>query len=84
METPGGLLQESIKRRKVMEVYDDGAFSVFHTSYGMYSSKDKDGVGLCCGLVKEDVIFWSREHLNGFQNSWASTTDTKLGDVVKL
>ena len=67
-----------------IEVYDDGAFSVFYTSYGMYSSRDKDGVGLCCGLSKEDVIFWSREHLNGFANSSVTVTNTKIGDAVKL
>ena len=67
-----------------MEVYDDGAFVLFYTSYGMYSSKDRDGVGLCCGLDKEAVIFWSREHLNGFENSWATVTNTKVGDAVKL
>ncbi len=67
-----------------MEVYDDGAFSVFCTSYGMYSSRDKNGVGLCCGLVKEDVVFWSREHLNGFANSTVTVTNTKVGDAVKL
>ena len=67
-----------------MEVYDDGAFSVFYTSYGMYSSRDKNGVGLCSGLVKEDVVFWSREHLNGFANSSVTVTNTKIGDAVKL
>ena len=67
-----------------MEVYDDGAFSVFYTSYGMYSSRDKNGVGLCSGLSKEDVVFWSREHLNGFANSSVTVTNTKIGDAVKL
>jgi len=67
-----------------MEVYDDGAFVLFYTSYGMYSSKDREGVGLCCGLDKDAVVFWSREHLNGFQNSWATVTNTKVGDAVKL
>ena len=67
-----------------MEVYDNGAFSVFFTAYGMYSSRDRDGVGLCCGLDKEAVIFWSREHLNGFQNSTATVTNVKVGDAVKL
>jgi len=67
-----------------MEVYDDGAFVIFYTSYGMYSSKDREGVGLCCGLDKDAVVFWSREHLNGFQNSWATVTNTKVGDAVKL
>ena len=67
-----------------MEVYDDGAFVLFYTSYGMYSSKDREGVGLCCGLDKDAVVFWSREHINGFQNSWATVTNTKIGDAVKL
>ena len=67
-----------------MEVYDDGAFVLFYTSYGMYSSKDREGVGLCCGLDKDAVVFWSREHINGFQNSWATVTNTKVGDAVKL
>tara|TARA_R110001592_G_scaffold6507_3_gene34859 strand:+ start:3686 stop:3910 length:225 start_codon:yes stop_codon:yes gene_type:complete len=67
-----------------MEVYDDGAFSVFYTSYGMYSSRDKNGVGLCSSLSKEDVVFWSREHLNGFANSSVTVTNTKIGDAVKL
>ncbi len=71
-------------REEKMEVYDDGAFSVFYTSYGMYSSRDKDGVGICSSLSKEDVIFWSREHLNGFANSSVTVTNTKIGDAVKL
>ena len=71
-------------REEKMEVYDDGAFSVFYTSYGMYSSRDKNGVGICSSLSKEDVIFWSREHLNGFANSSVTVTNTKIGDAVKL
>lgn len=67
-----------------MEIFDDGAFTVFKTGYGMYSSRDREGVGLCCGLVREDVIAWSREHLNGFQNSTAYVTNVKVGDAVKL
>ena len=57
-----------------IEYYDDGAFMVIHTRFGLYSSRDRDGQGITCGLDKEAVIFWSREHLNGFQNSWASNT----------
>ena len=54
------------------EQYDDGAFVVYTTRWGTYSSKDKHGNGLVCGLDKEAVIFWSREHLRGFPNSWVS------------
>ncbi len=67
-----------------MEVYDDGAFTVFYTRFVLYSSRDKEGKGLTCGLDKESVVFWSREHLNGFANSWASTTTTKTTDGYKL
>ena len=55
------------------ETYDDGAFSVFHTRWGTWAAKTSDGVGICSGLDKDAVIFWAREHLNGFQLSWAST-----------
>ena len=67
-----------------MEVYDDGAFTVFFTRFGMYSSRDKEGKGLTCGLDKEAVIFWSREHLNGYQNSDKIVTNVKFlgGDTL--
>ena len=67
-----------------LEIFDDGSFSVFKTKYGMYSSIDREGKALVSGLSKEDVIFWSREHLNGFQNSTVTVTNTKIGDAVKL
>lgn len=67
-----------------MEMYDDGAFSIFKTKYGMYSSIDREGKALVSSISKEDVIIWSREHLNGFQNSTASVTNVKIGDAVKL
>lgn len=61
-----------------IESHDDGAFTVFTTRFGTFSSKDKEGNGLCCGLSKEDVIFWSREHLNGFANSTMLVTNTSI------
>ena len=67
-----------------MEVYDDGAFSVFETRYGTYSSIDREGKALVSSLCKESVIAWSREHLNGFQNSTAYVTNVIVGDAVKL
>lgn len=54
------------------EQYDDGAFVVYTTRWGTFSSKDKDGNGIVCGLDKDAVVFWSREHLTGFPNSWVS------------
>ena len=67
-----------------MEIYDDGAFSIFKTKYGMYSSIDREGKALVSSISKEAVIVWSREHVNGFQNSTASVTNVKVGDAVKL
>ena len=58
-----------------MEIYDDGAFTVFLSHYGMWNSRDREGNGLSCGLDKEAVIFWSRERLNDWQNSYAVTTN---------
>ena len=67
-----------------LEAFDDGAFSVFQTRYGTYSSIDREGKALVSSISKEAVIFWSREHVNGFQNSTASVTNVKVGDAVKL
>ena len=61
-----------------MEIFDDGAFTVFTTRWKTYASRDKDGKGLCSGLDKEAVIFWSREHLNGFQNSYMTETSVYM------
>ena len=55
----------------IFETYDN-AFNVFSTRWGTYAAKKLDGTGLCCGMDKEAVIFWAREHLNGFQNSYAT------------
>ena len=62
-----------------MEVYDGGAFTLFKSQYGTYNSRDRDGNSLCCGINKDSVIFWSREHLNGFQNS-SYTVVHKISD----
>jgi len=67
-----------------MEVYDDGAFTVFSTRWGTYAARDKDGEGLCSGIDKDAVIFWAREHLNGFANSYATSTNVSMmGDALK-
>lgn len=68
-----------------IEIFDDGAFTVFGTRWGTFASRDSEGNGLCSGLNKDDVIFWSREHLNGFVNSYATSTNvsTNIGDTLK-
>ena len=67
-----------------IELFDDGAFTVYRTRWKTYASRDKDGNGICSGLVKDDVVFWTREHLNGFENSWSSTTNVSMiGDALK-
>ena len=54
------------------EVYDNGAFTVFKTRWGTWAASSGEGEGLCSGMDKDSVIFWAREHLNGFQLSYAS------------
>ena len=66
------------------EILDDGALVIHTTRWGTYAARDKDGNGLCSGLDKESVIFWGREHLNGFQNSYATTTRTSFENGYKL
>ena len=66
------------------ETYDDGAFSIILSRFGIYNSMDRNGEGITCGLDKDAVIFWSREHLNGFQNSGYIVSNVKLGqDLLK-
>ena len=65
-------------------IYDDGAFTLYLNRFGVWKTRNANGDGICSGLDKEDVVFWAREHINGFQNSWASTTNTKFGDGYKL
>ena len=67
-----------------LELYDDGAFTVFTTRRKTYAARDKDGKGLCSGIDKDAVIFWAREHLNGFQNSYMTVTNVSMaGDSLK-
>lgn len=61
-----------------IDIYDDGAFSVFQTRWKTYASRDKEGNNIVSGLDKEAVIFWTREHLNGFQNSYMTVTNTSI------
>ena len=61
------------------EVYDNGAFNVFKTRWGTWAARTGDGKGLCSGLDKDAVIFWAREHLNGFQLSYATYPKKESG-----
>ena len=64
--------------------YDDGNFAIWLSRFGLWKAVDREGNGICSGEDKESVVFWAREHLNGFQNSWATTTSTKFtGDSLK-
>ena len=67
-----------------MEILDNGELIIHTTRWGTYQARDKEGNSLCSGPFKEDVIFWGREHLNGFQNSWMSVTSTSFSDGYKL
>ena len=49
-----------------------GDFTLFKSRGGLWNSRDSEGNGLVCGCDKEDVIFWSEEHLNGQLRSWTS------------
>ena len=83
VKKPDDLLLNLQKKQMTdsVEYYDDGAFMVITTRFGLYSSRNRDGEGITCGLDKEAVVFWSREHLNGFQNSWVSNTGVRTEAV---
>ena len=49
-----------------------GDFTIFKSRGGLWNTRDSEGNGLVCGHVKDDVIFWSEEHLNGQLRSWTS------------
>ena len=58
--------------------YDDGRFMIWKARWGTWCSADAEGNRLCTSMSKEGVEFWSREHLDGFPNSWVSETDTRF------
>ena len=53
------------KMPSLPEVHNDGAIILYETMAGTWEAKDKDGKGICSGLVKDDVLFWARNHLYG-------------------
>lgn len=64
--------------------YDDGAFCIWLTKFGMWKSADREGKALCSGTVKESVVRFAREHLNGWKNCTVTDTGVKIGDNTKL
>ena len=66
-----------------LESFDDGAFVVYKTRWGTYASRDKEGNDLCSSLDKDSTIFWSREHLTGFPNSYIGSSRTITSDSLK-
>jgi len=53
-------------------------FIVFQSRFGLYSSRDSEGNGLVSSISKDHCVFWSREALNGYKNSYAVTTNTRF------
>ena len=49
-----------------------GDFTIFKSRGGLWSTRNNEGESMCCGCNKEDVIFWTEEHLNGGLRSWVS------------
>ena len=72
------LMLLQMPEEETMEIFDDGAFTVYKTRWDTYSSRDKDGKGICSSTHKEACIYWSREHLNGFQTSTCWTTNVSV------
>ena len=73
-----------MKKEPEMTIMDDGAFTVFQTRWDTYAARDKDGKGLCSGIDKDAVIYWAREHLNGFATSTAHVTNITMSqDTLK-
>ena len=67
------------------EVYDGGEISIFPTLAGTWEAKDRDGKGLCSGPIKEDVLFWARNHLHGpLPGVSTYVTNVKFNSVPKL
>ena len=65
-------------------IYDDGAFTLYLSRFGVWKTKDRDGKGICSGMNKDSVIYWAREHLNGFQTSGKIVTKVSFGEGYKL
>jgi hypothetical protein len=59
-------------------VEEGNEFIVFESRFGLFNSRDREGNGICSSLTKEDCIFWSREHFNGYKNSCSIVTNTKF------
>ena len=49
-----------------------GDFTIFKSRGGLWNTRNSEGEGMVCGLDKDQVIFWTEEHLNGQLRSWTS------------
>ena len=58
--------------------YDDGSFIIWKSRFGLWRATDKEGNELCTCLDKESLVFWAREHLNGYQNSTMYVTNVSV------
>ena len=65
-------------------IYDDGAFTIWLTRFGMWRSADREGNGICSSIDKDACVTWSREHVNGYPNSWTSDSGIYFKDLYKL
>ena len=51
-----------------MTNYDDGAFSVVKTRFGLFTSYRSDGTPMITGLTEEAVVFGTRYKLKAEQD----------------
>jgi len=65
-------------------IYDDGAFTIWKSRFGLWRATDREGTGLTSGLDKESVVYWAREHINGYKTSTKIVTNVSFEGGYKL
>ena len=66
-----------------MNTYDDGAFSVRKTRFGLFTSYRSDGTPMITGLTEEAVVFGTRYNLKAEQDGTLWTKNvTVIGSAV--
>ena len=65
-------------------IYDDGQFTIWKSRFGLWRATAGDGTGLCSGLDKDSVVYWAREHINGYQTSTMVVTNVSFLGNYKL
>ena len=69
-----------------VESFENGAYMVSLSRFGVYNAHDKDGKCICTSGTKDDAIFWARNHLFGpLPGVSTYVTNVKLGtpDALK-